>query len=72
MTQNRLQKELHEMVTGPPSNCSAGLKDPSDLFNWQAVIVGPESTPFEGGMFKLNITFPNDYPFKPPKANQGV
>ncbi|KAL1479544.1 hypothetical protein MTO96_051756 [Rhipicephalus appendiculatus] len=66
MTQTRLLKELHEMTTDPPSNCSAGLKDSGDLFHWQAVIVGPENTPFEGGMFKLSITFPNDYPFKPP------
>ncbi|KAH7944442.1 ubiquitin-conjugating enzyme E2 D4 [Rhipicephalus sanguineus] len=66
MAHTRIQRELHEMAKDPPSNCSAGLIDSGDLFHWQAVIVGPENTPFEGGMFNLNITFPNDYPFKPP------
>ena len=33
---------------------------------WQAVIFGPEDTPWEGGTFKLNLTFSEDYPNKAP------
>lgn len=33
---------------------------------WNAVIFGPEGTPFEDGTFKLVTEFSEDYPNKPP------
>ena len=66
MSINRINKELIEFKIDPPSNCSAGpIND--DLYKWEATIIGPEKTPYESGVFKLEILFPNNYPFKPPK-----
>jgi ubiquitin-conjugating enzyme E2 D/E len=66
MAVKRLQKELIEIRKDITENCSAGLNN-DDLFNWDATIIGPTETPYEGGIFYLKMFFPPDYPFKPPK-----
>lgn len=38
----------------------------SDLFTWHANIRGPEGTPYEGGVFHLELKFPLSYPNHPP------
>jgi ubiquitin-conjugating enzyme E2 D len=39
----------------------------NDLFTWEAILTAPEESMYRGGVFRLNILFPRDYPFKAPK-----
>jgi len=64
----RVQKELTDIerdkkITGINVNLSRG----DDLSHLSATIKGPVGTPYEGGVFKIDIRLPEGYPFKPPK-----
>ncbi|XP_021771941.1 constitutive photomorphogenesis protein 10-like isoform X2 [Chenopodium quinoa] len=61
----RIQKELKELDCPPLS--SAGPIAYS-INHWLATFLGSPGTPYEGGIFFLDILFPNEYPFKPPKV----
>ena len=69
MSTQRIRKELHLLEEEAKSmpGCSAGPMG-DDLLKWQGIIVGPEGTPYVGGVFKLDIIFPSDYPYKAPKV----
>nr|VWO94842.1 Ubiquitin-conjugating enzyme E2 2 [Ganoderma boninense] len=39
-----------------------------NLLEWEVGIPGKAGTPWEGGVYKLMMIFPEDYPSKPPKC----
>lgn len=67
MASKRIFKEMKDIEMNPVDNCTAGPVNMSlDMYLWQGTIIGPEKSPYEGGLFKLEIRFPVNYPFKPP------
>ncbi|XP_073430734.1 ubiquitin-conjugating enzyme E2 G1 isoform X1 [Dendrobates tinctorius] len=56
-----------ELNKNPVEGFSAGLIDDNDLYRWEVLIIGPPDTLYEGGVFKAHLTFPRDYPLRPPK-----
>jgi len=63
----RIRSELLSFGRDPPEYCSAGPIDRNNLNLWEAFIKGADDTPYEGGLFKLSMEFPDRYPFEPPK-----
>jgi ubiquitin-protein ligase len=51
------------------SGCDSGPISESNFFEWEALIKGPDDTPFEGGVFSATLSFPRDYPLNAPKVS---
>ncbi|KAM4868079.1 ubiquitin-conjugating enzyme E2 B-like isoform X1 [Urocitellus parryii] len=61
----RLMRDFKRLQEDPPVGVS-GAPSENNIMQWNAVIFGPEGTPFEDGTFKLVIEFSEEYPNKPP------
>ncbi|CAB4427707.1 unnamed protein product [Rhizophagus irregularis] len=63
----RISKEINALVAQPPEGIKVIVNE-SDVCDVQAWIYGPESTPYEGGYFKVKLVLGADFPAAPPKC----
>jgi len=66
----QLQKELRELQTDPLATLgvTVGEVKKGDVFHWQITMLGPQDTPYAGGLFFLTADFPDDYPNSKPEV----
>jgi len=65
--QRRLLRDFSALQDDPPQGINASPVG-GDLMLWQAIILGPGDSYWEGGTFKLSLIFTEEYPNKPPKG----
>jgi ubiquitin-conjugating enzyme E2 Z len=67
-TINRLVKDVKQIIKNPlTENGIYYVHDDTEMLQGYAMIVGPEDTPYFGGYFFFDISYPTDYPHSPPK-----
>lgn len=67
MASNRMRrvgKEIEDIRKDEASQIMIE-SDGSDITKLRASFPGPPDTPYEGGTYAVNITVPNEYPFRP-------
>jgi ubiquitin-conjugating enzyme E2 D/E len=59
----RIRQEFDNVQRQDSPDFSVEL-DNENLESWTATIHGPKDSPYEGGIFKLNVTFPEEFPLR--------
>lgn len=65
MALKRLQSEYKQLVVEPNYMFSIDVNH-TNFFEWNISLFGTPDTYYEGGIFKCKLTFPKEYPNKPP------
>jgi len=58
---NRINRELADLSKEDLGGMTLAPTD-ANLFEWKATIPGPEGSLYDGGLFHVDITLPDDYP----------
>jgi ubiquitin-conjugating enzyme E2 Z len=68
-TIHRLLKDVKQIMKNPLTDQGIYyIHDDTDILKGYAMIVGPSETPYFGGNYFFEFTFPVDYPHSPPKV----
>jgi len=60
-------RDFRRLQTDPPEGCNA-LPGSENIMEWQAVILGPSQTIWDGSVHRLKLSFDEEYPNKAPKV----
>jgi ubiquitin-conjugating enzyme E2 N len=63
----RIIKETQRLVQEPAPGISASPSE-ENMRHFNVMILGPQSSAYEGGVFKLELFLPEDYPMAAPKV----
>ena len=57
MANRRIKKELKELEKDNIESFTSSIVN-NDIFHWIAILKGPKDSPYQGGIFKINIKIP--------------
>ncbi|KAL7722997.1 Ubiquitin-conjugating enzyme E2 [Entamoeba marina] len=61
-----IQANFKSITKDPLEGIYVEYKSENDIFYWNIWMEGPTETPYEGGVFNLEMHFPDDFPLNPP------
>ena len=66
----RIREEYTDIINNPILNLTITVTLPNEnnICNWEIVMIGPPDTPYKGGLFLINLYFPDNYPGEPPNV----
>ena len=62
----RIQTEFKTLNAEGGADYSATFANEDNVFVWNVILAVPPDSAYDGIRYKLEITFPDQYPFKPP------
>lgn len=65
MSTKRLQSEYKRILANQPPYIETH-PDPDDILLWHFAVISPPNCPYTNGIYYGTITFPKEYPMKPP------
>lgn len=65
MNKKRILRDLANINSCPLDNCSVSPEE-DNIYHWTGLLIGLKDTPYENGLFKLELILPSNYPYSPP------
>eukprot|EP01023_Acetabularia_acetabulum_P063701 TRINITY_DN8039_c2_g1_i3.p2 TRINITY_DN8039_c2_g1~~TRINITY_DN8039_c2_g1_i3.p2 ORF type:complete len:237 (+),score=37.23 TRINITY_DN8039_c2_g1_i3:266-976(+) len=66
VAQKKVMKELRSLMEEPCADIT--VSEDGCMSQISAEVAGPEGTPYEGGIFRLRLVLPHDFPETPPRG----